>query len=67
MNKSSEGGLGLSNNDMLRYGHYEILGTIIHMVRTKEYPVRPGKTAKNECDMWEDMNTPTRSKRNYSK
>ena len=63
MNKSSEGGLGLSNNDTLRYGHYEILGTIIHMVRTKEYPVRPGKTAKHECDMWEDMNTPTRSQR----
>lgn len=63
MNKSSEGGLGLSKNDTLRYGHYEIIGTIIHMVRTREYPVRPGKTAKHECDVWGDENTPTRSQR----
>jgi hypothetical protein len=62
-NKSSEGGLGLTKNDILRYGHYEILGTIMHMIRTKNYPVRPGKTANHECEIWEDENTPTRSQR----
>ena len=62
-NKSSEGGLGLSKNDILRYGHYEILGTLMHMIRTNNYPVRPGKTANHECEAWDDENTPTRSQR----
>lgn len=62
-NTSSEGGFGLSKKDILRYGHFEILGTLIHMVRTNEFPSKPGKTAMEECDKWEDENTPTRSQR----
>lgn len=66
LNKSSECGIGLTKNDILRYGHYELIGTVIHMVRTKEYPVRPGKTALKECCIWDDSNTPTRSQREIS-
>lgn len=62
-NKSVDGGLGFTKNDILRYGHYEVLGTLIHMVRTNEYPIRPGKTARHECDIWADEYTPTRSQR----
>ncbi len=65
-NKSIDGGFGFSANDILRYSHFEIVGTLIHMVRTNEYPSRPGKTAKQECDIWEDPNTPTQSQREDS-
>jgi hypothetical protein len=66
LNKPSECGIGLSKTDILRYGHYELIGTVIHMVRTKEYPVRPGKTALKECCVWDDEHTPTRSQREIS-
>ena len=33
------------------------------MVRTCEYPLRPGKTALSECCVWDDENSPTRSQR----
>lgn len=62
-NKPKDGGLGFTPNCIKRYGHYEILGTIIHMVRTCQYPIRPGKTALSESDLWDDLNTPTRSQR----
>ena len=62
-NKPKDGGLGFTSGYLHRYGHYEILGTLIHMVRTHEYPLRPGKTALDECDVWDDENTPTRSQR----
>jgi len=62
-NKPKDGGLGFTPGYLHRYGHYEILGTIIHMVRTYEYPLRPGKTALKECDAWCDENTPTLSQR----
>ena len=61
--KAINGGLGFTPKYMYRYGHYEIIGTLIHMVRTKEYPLRPGKTAFKECGIWDDENTPTRSQR----
>ena len=62
-NKPKNGGLGFTPGYLHRYGHYEILGTLIHMVRTHKYPLRPGKTAIEECDVWDDENTPTRSQR----
>ena len=64
--KASNGGLGFTQKYMYRYGHYEIIGTIIHMIRTKEYPLRPGKTALKECVLWDDENTPTLSQRETS-
>ena len=51
-NKCSDGGIGLSKSCIKRYGHYEIIGTLIHMVRTSKYPVRPGKTALQEFKDW---------------
>ena len=51
-NKCSDGGIGLSKACIQRYGHYEIIGTLIHMVRTSKYPVRPGKTALQEFKDW---------------
>jgi len=62
-NKAKDGGIGLSPSLIKRYGHYEIIGTIIHMTRTGEYPVRPGKTALSEFDLWGDEKTPTRPQR----
>ena len=62
-NKPKNGGLGFTPGYIHRYGHYEIMGTLIHMVRTHEYPLRPGNTALEECDVWDDENTPTRSQR----
>ena len=62
-NKPKNGGLGFTPGYIHRYGHYEILGTLIHMVRTYEYPLRPGKTALSECCVWDDVNTPTQSQR----
>ena len=61
--KPKDGGLGFTSGYLHRYGHYEIIGTIIHMIRTYEYPVRPGKTALAECCVWDDENTPTSSQR----
>ena len=51
-NKCSDSGIGLSKACIKRYGHYEIIGTLLHMVRTSEYPVRPGKTAFQEFKDW---------------
>ena len=51
-NKGSDGGLGLTEGFLHRFGHYEVLGTLIHMIRTGEYPVRPGKTALQEFNDW---------------
>ena len=53
-NKSKDGGIGLSPASIKRYGHYEIIGTLIHMTRTNEYPIRPGRTAMSEMEVWED-------------
>jgi len=61
--KAVSGGLGLSKSMIHRYGHYEIIGTIMHMIRTSEYPVRPGKTALKEFNIWSDPHTPTPSQR----
>ena len=61
--KPKDGGLGFTPGYLQRYGHYEILGTLIRMVRTHKYPLRPGKTALDECDVWDDANTPTLSQR----
>jgi len=61
--KAINGGLGFTPKYIYRYGHYEIIGTLIHMIRTNEYPLRPGKTALKECVLWDDENTPTRSQR----
>jgi len=49
---AKDGGIGLSALHIKRYGHYEIIGTIIHMIRTNEYPVRPGNTALREFNLW---------------
>jgi len=61
--KAVSGGLGLTPGMIHRFGHYEIIGTIIHMVRTSEYPIRPGKTALKEFKIWSDPHTPTTSQR----
>ena len=53
-NKSKDGGMGLTPACMKRYGHYEIIGTLIHMTRTNEYPIRPGRTAMSEMEVWEN-------------
>ena len=50
--KASSGGFQLSPAYMKRYGHYEFLGTVFHMVGTGEFPVRPGPTALEELDKW---------------
>jgi hypothetical protein len=55
-NKCSDSGIGLSKACIKRYGHYEIIGTLLHMVRTSEYPVRPGKTAFQEFKDWGNEN-----------
>ena len=55
-NKCSDSGIGLSKACIKRYGHYEVVGTLIHMVRTSEYPVRPGKTAFQEFKDWGNEN-----------
>ena len=51
---ATDGGLGLTDSSMKRYGHYEVIGTIINMVRSGSYPVRPGKTALTEFHHWSD-------------
>jgi len=56
-NKCADGGLGLSNGCIDRYGHYEVLGTLIHMLRTGKYPARPGKTALQEFKDWDSNST----------
>ena len=53
-NPVSEGGLGLSKKNILRYQHYEIIGTILHMNRTEEFPIRPGVTALKESEIWKE-------------
>ena len=55
-NKCSDSGIGLSKACIKRYGHYEIIGTLLHMVRTSEYPARPGKTAFQEFKDWGNEN-----------
>jgi len=52
--KASDGGYQLTKGSLDRYGHYEILGTIFHMVRTNEFPLRPGRTALDELETWRD-------------
>jgi hypothetical protein len=52
--KAVDGGYQLTKSCLDRYGHYEILGTIFHMVRTNEFPLRPGQTALNELNTWRD-------------
>ena len=52
-NPGKSGGMGLSPSYIKRYGHYEIIGTLIHMVRTNKFPTRPGKTAFNELISWD--------------
>jgi len=64
-NDPENGGMGLTPSMLKRYGHYEIIGTIIHMTRTGEYPRRPGKTALKEFKLWEKDNVPTRSQREH--
>tara|TARA_Y100000389_G_scaffold7474_1_gene7173 strand:- start:3243 stop:4262 length:1020 start_codon:yes stop_codon:yes gene_type:complete len=59
IDKSKDGGMGLTPAVIKRFGHYEIIGTIIHMIRTKKFPVRPGQTALKEFNLWSDPNTPT--------
>lgn len=59
INKSKDGGMNLTPASIKRFSHYEIIGTIIHMIRTKKFPVRPGQTALKEFDNWSDPNTPT--------
>ena len=58
-----EGGIGLSTGIIKRYGHYEIIGTLIHMVRCTEYPLRPGKTSLREFELWSDGEAPTQDQR----
>ena len=55
----NDGGVGLTDSSKKRYGHYEVVGTIINMVRSGSYPVRPGKTALTEFHHWSD-DSPTR-------
>jgi hypothetical protein len=50
--KALDGGYQLTKVCLDRYGHYEILGTIFHMVRTNEFPLRPGRTALDELKTW---------------
>ena len=58
-------GMSFSPSMIKRYGHYEIIGTLIRMTRTGEYPGRPGKTALKEFKIWNKNNdTPTQSDRN---
>ena len=45
-------GIGMTKAQLKRYQHYEFLGTIFHMVRTSEFPLRPGETAKDEMEIW---------------
>jgi len=62
-NKPKYGGMGLTPAMVKRYGHYEIIGTIIHMIRTDVYPGRPGKTSLKEFNQWVNDDQPTRSQR----
>ena len=62
-NKPKDGGMGLTDVMVKRYGHYEIIGTIIHMIRTGVYPGRPGKTSLKEFNQWVNDDQPTRSQR----
>ena len=54
INPVKDGGIGLSKGVIKRFGHYEIIGTIINMVRLTKYPLRPGKTALKEFERWSD-------------
>ena len=49
-------GMSFSPSMIKRYGHYEIIGTLIRMTRTGEYPGRPGKTALKEFKIWNNNN-----------
>jgi hypothetical protein len=49
---AKKGGIGMTANHIKRYFHYEFMGTLFHMVRTLEFPLRPGKTAKGEMELW---------------
>ena len=49
---ASNGGLGITKSNIDRYVHYEFIGTLFHMVRTAEFPLRPGKTAEAEMVLW---------------
>ena len=57
-NKAKDSGMGLTPEMIKRYGHYEIIGTLIHMIRTNEYPLRPGKTALAEFYLWSEEDHP---------
>jgi len=52
--KSNAGGINIYND---RYQHYEIIGTLINMAITNEYPQRPGKTALQQLKLWEMKET----------
>lgn len=49
---ATNGGLGITKSNIDRYVHYEFMGTLFHMVRTSEFPIRPGKTAEAEMVLW---------------
>ena len=50
--KAKDCGFQLPPGYMKRFGHYEILGTLFHMAKTGEFPVRPGPTASDELKKW---------------
>ena len=57
--KASDGGFHMTPGCLQRYGHYEILGTLFHMTRTNEFPIRPGKTSLEELETWRSEEEPT--------
>ena len=58
-NSAEEGGFSLPKKNILRYQHFELLGAIIHMVRTEEFPSRPGQTSLAEFNLWDDPSEET--------
>ena len=62
-NSPENKGMSFSPSSIKRFGHYEIIGTLIRMTRTDEYPGRPGKTALKEFKSWSNNDIPTQSDR----
>lgn len=54
-NKSADIGLNITKGSIKRFGHFELIGTLLHMTRTNQYPQRPGKTSLEELKLWSNQ------------
>lgn len=53
--KANLHGMNITNK---RYVHLEFIGTLLHMIRTNKFPVRPGPTAYSEMQVYQENTSP---------